>query len=214
MWIPPHLKIWTTDTNDYDKGYLFSLHLLNLLHLHLHQLLLPFHFLFHLFLFIFWHFCCIYWFVFRCCANWKHQKNRSISFLPEFQTLGLGIVVTKLDQMFTYYIAVRVSLFLFRFHVTFNNLSVLSQQCLDVAGSSMLTFRVLPHWNIKPQTRHDSPPSHIILTPGRPVLALLSHCWAPREKAFLKSLQWLSQWSNPQTPSHKAESPLCWLQME
>ena len=33
-----------------------------------------------------------------------------------------------------------------------NNLSVISRWCLDVAGSSMLTFRVLPHWNIMPQT--------------------------------------------------------------
>ena len=34
---------------------------------------------------------------------------------------------------------------LFRLYVPFNkNLSVISQLCLDVAGSSMLTFRVLP----------------------------------------------------------------------
>ena len=34
---------------------------------------------------------------------------------------------------------------LFRFYVTFNNLSVILQWCLDVAGISMLTLRVLPH---------------------------------------------------------------------
>ena len=34
---------------------------------------------------------------------------------------------------------------------------------------------VLPHWSIMPQdTRHDTTPSHIILTLGWPVLALLS----------------------------------------
>ena len=34
---------------------------------------------------------------------------------------------------------------LFGLYVTFNNFSVISRRCLDVAGSSMLTFRVLPH---------------------------------------------------------------------
>ena len=34
---------------------------------------------------------------------------------------------------------------LFGLYVAFNNLSVISQRYLDVAGSSMLTFRVLPH---------------------------------------------------------------------
>ena len=34
---------------------------------------------------------------------------------------------------------------LFGLYVAFYNLSVISRRCLDVAGSSMLTFRVLPH---------------------------------------------------------------------
>ena len=34
---------------------------------------------------------------------------------------------------------------LFRFYITFNDLSVISRQCLDVAGSSMFTSEVLPH---------------------------------------------------------------------
>ena len=38
---------------------------------------------------------------------------------------------------------------LFGLYVAFSNISVISR--LDVAGSSMLTFRVLPHWNITPQ---------------------------------------------------------------
>ena len=55
-------------------------------------------------------------------------------------------------------------------NVAFNNLSVISRRCLDVAGSSMLTFRVLPHWNITPQTLwHDIPLGHIILTLSWPV---------------------------------------------
>ena len=53
----------------------------------------------------------------------------------------------------------------FGLNVAFNNLSVILRRCLNVAGSSMLAFRVLPHWNITPQTLwHDIPPSHIILT--------------------------------------------------
>ena len=33
---------------------------------------------------------------------------------------------------------------LFRLNVAFNNLSFISQRCLDVTGSSMLTLRMLP----------------------------------------------------------------------
>ena len=40
---------------------------------------------------------------------------------------------------------------LFGFYIAFNILSVI---CLNVAGSSMFSFRVLPHGNITPQT-HD-----------------------------------------------------------
>ena len=43
---------------------------------------------------------------------------------------------------------------LFRLNVAFNNLSVILRRFLDVTGSSVLTVRVLPHWNITPQT-HD-----------------------------------------------------------
>ena len=39
---------------------------------------------------------------------------------------------------------------LFGPYITFNNISVISQWCLDVAGSSMLIFRNLSHWNITP----------------------------------------------------------------
>ena len=47
-------------------------------------------------------------------------------------------------------------------NVAFNNLSVISRPCLDVAGSSMITFRILPHWNITPQILwHDMPPSQL-----------------------------------------------------
>ena len=53
------------------------------------------------------------------------------------------------------------------FYIIFQQ-SFILQWCLDVTGSSMLTFRVLPHWNM-PQI-HDIPPSHIIPTSGWPVL--------------------------------------------
>ena len=55
-------------------GYLFRFNLLNLLHLHLHQLLLPLHFLFNLFLFIFRHFCCVYWPLFWSSAHWNSKS--------------------------------------------------------------------------------------------------------------------------------------------
>ena len=42
----------------------------------------------------------------------------------------------------------------FGFYVTFNNISVMSRRCLDVAASSVLAFRVMPHRKITPQT-HD-----------------------------------------------------------
>ena len=56
----------------------------------------------------------------------------------------------------------KISLFVwFGLNVAFNNLSVISRWCLNVAGSSMFTYRVLPHWNIMPQTLwHDIPPPH------------------------------------------------------
>ena len=82
----------------------------------------------------------------------------------------------KLLKTAAVYVSYKNSLFLILFvwfglNVAFNNLSVISRRCLDVAGSSMLTFRVLPHWNIMPQTLwHDIPPSHIILTLSWPVL--------------------------------------------
>ena len=53
---------------------------------------------------------------------------------------------------------------LFGHYVAFNNLSVLSRRCLDVGDSSMLTFWVLPHWNITPQTLYMIFHRHIILT--------------------------------------------------
>ena len=81
----------------------------------------------------------------------------------------------------------RVCLFvLFGLYVAFNNLSVKSRRCLDVAGSSMLTFRVLPHWNVTPQTLYMI--SHPVTLYWHWAdqfwfLALLSYCWAPNERA-------------------------------
>ena len=61
---------------------------------------------------------------------------------------------------------------LFGINVAFNNFSVISRRYLVATGSSMLTFIVLPHWSIMPQTLDMIPHRHIILTLGRPVLAL------------------------------------------
>ena len=41
---------------------------------------------------------------------------------------------------------------LFWFNVAFNNVSVISRQCLVATGGSVLTFIVMPHWSIMPQT--------------------------------------------------------------
>ena len=53
--------------------------------------------------------------------------------------------------------------------------SVILRRCLVATGSSMLTFIVLPHWSIMPQTLDKLTwyhTSHTILTLGQPVLAL------------------------------------------
>ena len=78
------------------------------------------------------------------------------------------------------------SFFLFELYVAVKNLSIISRRCLDAAGSSMLKFRELPHWNITTRTLH------MIFHPVTLswhrvdqfwVLALLSQCWAPSERA-------------------------------
>ena len=56
---------------------------------------------------------------------------------------------------------------LFGFNVVFNHFSVISRRCLVATGSSMLTFIVLPHWSIMPQTL-----DMLHTQSGRPVLAL------------------------------------------
>ena len=45
---------------------------------------------------------------------------------------------------------------LFGFNVAFNNFSVISRRFPVVTGSSVLTFIVLPHWSIMPQTHTKS----------------------------------------------------------
>ena len=45
-----------------------------------------------------------------------------------------------------------LSVCVFGFNVAFNNFSVISRRCLVASGSSVLTFIVLPHWSIMPQT--------------------------------------------------------------
>ena len=100
----------------------------------------------------------------------------------------------------------------FGLNLAFNNLSVISRRCLDVTGSSMLTFRVLPHWNITPQTLwHYIPPSHIVLTLSWPVLALLSKRWVPSERAastifIFKVFGMTWPGINLQPPGHKVDA--------
>ena len=62
---------------------------------------------------------------------------------------------------------------LFGFNVAFNNFSVISRRCLVATGSSMLESCSAASLKYHaPDTWHDTTPSHIILTLGRPVLAL------------------------------------------
>ena len=54
-------------------------------------------------------------------------------------------------------ICLQLFVYLFWFNVAFNNFSVISRRCLVVTGSSLLTFIVLPHWSIMPQTLYMIP---------------------------------------------------------
>ena len=59
------------------------------------------------------------------------------------------------------------------FNATFNNFSVISWQCMVVAGSSMLILNSAASLKYHaPDTRHGTTLIHIILKRGRPVLAL------------------------------------------
>ena len=88
-------------------------------------------------------FCCCF-IVFVCLSLWCWGPDVDlIVSVPEFLYLF----------WYTVQVLVLFVLFLFGLYITFHNLSVISRRCLDAAGSSMLSFyRVLPHWNIKPQT--------------------------------------------------------------
>ena len=125
--------------------------------------------------------------ILRWCLDVAGSSMLTFRVLPHWnimpQTLWHDIppihIILILSQIYgekTMLTSIGRSLFVwFGLNVAFNNLSVILRWCLDVAGSSMLTFRVLPHWNIMPQTLwHDIPPIHIILILSWPVLALLS----------------------------------------
>ena len=58
---------------------------------------------------------------------------------------------------------------LFGFNVALNNFAVISRRCLVASGSSVLTFIVLPHGSITPQTPDMI--QHPVLTLGRPVFS-------------------------------------------
>ena len=98
----------------------------------------------------------------------------------------------------------------FGLNVTFNNISVISWWWLDVAGSTMLTFRVLPHWNIMPQPLwHDILPITLYWHWADQLQLYFLNAERQAEEQlvpFLKSLIWPGQGLNPQPPSHKADA--------
>ena len=72
-----------------------------------------------------------------------------ISFLYVYlKCVFISFISFVLDLNFS----VSVCCCLFGFNVAFNNFSVISRRCLVASGSSVLTFIVLPHWSIMPQT--------------------------------------------------------------
>ena len=93
-------------------------------------------------------------------TGFKFQTSWSNSDLVTSPIYLHRLIMNSLS-MSTLWIANFLQIVWFGFNITFNNLSDISWRCLDVVGGSMLTFRVLPHWNITPQTlKHDIPPSH------------------------------------------------------
>ena len=66
--------------------------------------------------------------------------------------LLLCSMITTLNARVQIQWILQVYLLFFGSNITFNNLSVISRRYLDAAGSSMLTFRVLHHKSISPQT--------------------------------------------------------------
>ena len=101
---------------------------------------------------------------------------------------------------------IQVLFVLFGLYVAFNILAVISRRCLDVAGSSMLTFRVLPYWNTTPQALD------MIFHPVTLYRHWANQFWFLALQAkeqlmpFLKSLGWLGRGSKPQPPGHKANT--------
>ena len=88
---------------------------------------------------------------------------------------------------------------LFGFNVAFNNFLVICcDRELNVHFYSAASLKYHA-----PYTRHDTTPSHIILTLGRPDLALPRKSWVPSEEQlvpFLTTLVCRGQGSNPWPP--------------
>ena len=78
-------------------------------------------------------------------GKWQSKFNRTILFCDLF-TLNLSVRKRILKSLL-------VVVCFFGFNVAFNNYSVISRRCLVPTGSSMLTFIVLLHWSIMPDTK-------------------------------------------------------------
>ena len=88
-----------------------------------------------------------------CTETHKALSKLNLVFCSNFQIITVA---------FSYLVSV-VCCCLLWFNVAFNNGSVISRRCLVATGSSMLTFIVLPHWSIMPQTL-DSIPHPVTLS--------------------------------------------------
>ena len=100
---------------------------------------------------------------------------------------------------------------LFGFNVAFNNFFVISSGCDRELYAHFYSATSLNYH--APDTWHDTTPSHIILTLGRPVLALRrnSECQARRSKYhFLTTLVCRGPGSNPWPPVPRSGHSTNW----
>ena len=96
--------------------------------------------------------------------------------------------------------------------VTFNNFSVISLRCLVATGSSMLSYIVLPHWSIMPQTL-DMIPHPVTLSWHWVNQSELYPVWVPSEEQlvpFLTTLVCQGPGSNPWPPAPQSRHSTEW----
>ena len=128
------------------------------------------------------------------CIVWTHYSMVE-PHNSNFRVITTNILGVRISRKFT--------LFIFMVHfvaVVCSGLTSRSQRCLVATGSSMLTFIVLPHWCIMPQTL-DMIPHPVTLSwhwVDQSYLHIL--IWVPSEKQlvpFLTTLLCLSPGSKP-----------------